>query len=52
MSTITNAGGIALGNRIFGSGNNIYKVGRTIMNRTMQTVPYGFYHFRKKDEDE
>ncbi len=52
ISTITNAGGTVAGNKLFGSGNNMYRAGRTMMNGTMQTVPYGFYHFRKKDEDE
>lgn len=37
---------------MFSSGNNMYKVGRTIMNGTMQTAPYGFNYWKKEDENE
>lgn len=50
-STITNAGGTMLGNKLFGSSNNMYRVGRGIMNSTMQSIPYGYDYFRNKNKD-
>jgi len=50
MSIGTNAIGNQIGNWAFGSGNNMYRVGRTIMNGSAQLIPYGFYHRKKEDE--
>ena len=52
MSIGTNVGGTAFGNKLFGSGNDMYRLGRGAMNSAMQSMPYGFNYFRKKDEDE
>ena len=52
ISTITNAGGTALGNRLFGSGNNMYRTGRTMMNGATQSIPHGYNYFRKEEDDE
>ncbi|MBQ8481544.1 MAG: hypothetical protein IJ532_03315 [Alphaproteobacteria bacterium] len=52
MSIGTNVGGTAFGNKLFGSGNNMYRLGRGAMNSAIQSIPYGYGHFRKKDEDE
>jgi hypothetical protein len=50
MSTITNIGGTALGNRLFGSGNNMYKFGRGTMNGIIQTLPYAINYLENKNE--
>lgn len=52
MSIGTNVGGTAFGNKLFGSGNDMYRLGRGAMNSAIQSMPYGYNYFRKKDEDE
>ncbi len=37
-STLTNIGGTVLGNKMFGSGNNMYQFGRGVMNIGAQTI--------------
>ena len=49
-STLTNMGGTALGNRLFGSGNNMYKFGRGTMNGIIQTLPYAINYLENKNE--
>ena len=51
-STIKNAGGTMLGNKLFGSSNNMYRVGRGVMNSTVQSIPYGYDYFRNKNKDD
>ncbi|MBR3501455.1 MAG: hypothetical protein IKO06_00955, partial [Alphaproteobacteria bacterium] len=51
-STMTNVSGTILGNKMFGKGNDMYKLGRGTMNAFTQSTPYGYNYFRKKDEDE
>ena len=40
MSVGANMLGTAIGNRMFGSGNNMYRVGRGVMNTGSQSAPY------------
>ena len=40
MSIGTNAGGTAFGNKLFGSGNDMYRLGRGAMNVGAQITPY------------
>lgn len=52
MSTIANVGGTLLGNKFFGSGNNMYRAGRGAMNSISNSVPYTYdiYQRRKNGE--
>lgn len=52
MSVGTNVAGTALGNRLFGNGNNMYRFGRGIMNGTTNSIPhvYDWYQGRRDDE--
>ena len=52
MSAITNTSGTAVGNKLFGKGNEMYRFGRTMMNIGAQSFPYGYKYFRNAEEDE
>ena len=52
MSVGANTIGNQIGNWTFGSGNNMYRTGRTMMNSAVQSIPYGYNYLRKKDEYE
>lgn len=40
ISTMTNVGGTEFGNKLFGSGNEMYQLGRGIMNGLTNSIPY------------
>ena len=48
MSVGTNAVGTAGGNKLFGSGNNMYRVGRGTMNGISASVPYTYDLYQRK----
>ena len=46
MGIGTNYGGTLLGNRVFGSRNSMFPVGRSIMNGFAESVPYVYNYFK------
>lgn len=44
--------GTAGGNKLFGSGNEMYQIGRGVMNSAADAVPYTYDYFRRKHNDE
>lgn len=52
MSTIANAGGTLLGNKLFGKGNDMYRFGRGVMNAMTQSISQGYNSFITENEND
>lgn len=52
MGVLTNAADTKLGNKLFGSRNNMYQLGRGIINGSMEAIPMTYSYFKREDEDE
>ena len=52
MSTIANAGGTLLGNKLFGKGNDMYRFGRGVMNGFTSSSPYVYDLYQRRNNEE